>query len=147
MNKGGPRSLCGAFGVAFLMALSGCTSILETTTPATEATVECLNAAGAYFLPKKVLTVTVRGKDTTGGKLRGYGIDIVDDWSSVPDRDQRYCLDYLGSITSPDEVGIVRTDQGLLKRIYTRAGDRSVAITKLQIHTSSLPAQAGARGG
>ena len=145
MNKGHPGFLCAALGVALLTALSGCSSILDTTVLDTEATVGCLNAAGAYFLPKKVLKVTVIGKNTSGGPLRGYGMNVEDDWTSVPDRDQSYCLDYLGSITSRDEVGIVRSDQGLLRRVYTRAEDRSVAIAKTLIDTGFLLGAAGGR--
>ncbi len=53
----GPRLLCAAAGVTAFAALSACTSMLDTTSLDIEATASCINAAGAYFLPKKVLTV------------------------------------------------------------------------------------------
>lgn len=145
MRRSARRLVGAAVCAAFVALAAGCTSMLETTVMDVEAPTGCLNGAGAYFLPKKVLTVEVKGKNTNGGKLRGYGMDVTDDWLSVPDRHQSYCLDYLGSITSRDEVGIVRSPEGLLKRIYTRAEDRSVQIAKTLIDTAFLLGAAGGR--
>lgn len=119
--------------------------MLETSGLDVQATADCLNSAGAYFLPKKVLTVEVKGRNTGGGPLRGYGIEVTDDWMSVPDRGQSYCLDYVGSITSRDEVGIVRSPEGLLARVYTRAEDKTVEIAKTLIDTGFLLGAAGGR--
>lgn len=143
--KNRSKPLGAVVGVTLLTTLSSCTSMLETTIVDTAESTACLSGAGAYFLPKKVLTVEIKGKDEKGGKLRGYGIDITDDWKSIPDREQAYCLDYLGSITSRDEVGIIRTDEGLLRRVYTRAEDRSVAIAKTLIDTAFLLGAAAGR--
>ena len=143
MTRSASSLLCAALGA--LVGLGGCTSMLETTMLDTEAPTACLNGAGAYFLPKKVLTVTVQGLNAKTGKLRGYGMNVTDDWQSVADRAQSYCLDYLGSITSRDEVGIARTEQGLLQRIYTRAEDKSVQIAKMLIDTAFLLGAAGGR--
>jgi hypothetical protein len=148
------RRLCAvALSVALLAGLPGCTAMLETRVLTdADAPGACLNAAGAYFLPKKLLTVQVLGlTEQVAGQppnpLRGYGIDIQDDWKSVADREQGYCLDYLGSVTSRDEIGIARTPDGLLQRVYSRAQDKSVEIAKVLIDTAFLGGAAAGRQG
>jgi hypothetical protein len=115
------------------------THIIDAATPTS-----CLNSAGAYFLPKKLVTVTVRG---VAAVKPGYGLDVGDTLKTAPDRSEAYCLDYLGSPTSRDEIGIKRTSEGLLLRVYTRAEDKSLEIAKTLIDTGTLLAGAAGRAG
>ena len=147
MTKGISNGLTRTAGAValFFMALSGCTSILDTTALEVGPVVTCTNSAGAYFLPKKTVTVTIQGDDKSGGELRGFGINVGDLLNSIADRDQGYCLDYLGSLLSRDEVGIIRSPEGLLRRVYTRAEDKTVEIAKTLIDTGFLLAGAAGR--
>jgi hypothetical protein len=134
-----------ALAVLLLLTMvPGCTTMLESTLLEPNAPGGCLNSAGVYFLPRKLITVKVKGEDRSGGKTRGFGLDVGEDFVSIADRSESYCLDYLGLPTSRDEIGIRRTDEGLLSRIYTRAEDKSVEIAKTLIDTGFL--LAGARG-
>ena len=133
-------------GMALLAAATNCSTMLDTHVLDPAAPMTCTNAAGAYFLPKKLIRVKVSGDAKTAGK-NGLGLDVGDLPGSVPDRSVVYCLDYLASPTSRDEVGIIRTSEGLLQRVYTRAEDKSVDIAKTLIDTSFLLTGAALREG
>lgn len=127
--------------VASLLVSASCSSMLESTYIDASNPSTCLNSAGAYFLPKKLIKVVIKGDKKKGS----YGLDLDNELISVPDASEPYCLDYLASPTSRDEIGIIRTPEGLLQRVYTRAEDKSGEIVKRLIDTSFLLAGAGGR--
>jgi hypothetical protein len=133
-------------GMTLFAIVSNCSTMLDTHVLDPAAPMTCTNAAGAYFLPKKLIKVQVTGDIKTAGK-NGLGLDVGDVPISAPDRSVVYCLDYLASPTSRDEVGIIRNPEGLLQRVYTRAEDKSVDIAKTLVDTSFLLTGAALREG
>lgn len=123
------------FAVVASFALAGCMSMLDSSLPEAPGFLGCAKNSGAYYLPKKVLRVQVYKNAT-----RGFGLQVEDALTSVADRSRLYCLDYLASLTSRDEIGITRSEQGLLRRIYTRADDKTVDIVKDVIDIGLLAA-------
>jgi hypothetical protein len=94
-----------------------------------QASTGCQSNAGTYHLPRRLITVTVSGADTSG-----FGIKVDAQSATgapyVSDRNETYCLDFLLSSLSADRVGIQRNEDGLLQRIYTQADDKSAEIAQ-----------------
>lgn len=116
-------------GIVVASALGGC-QMLDSrwldTDPA-QAGTTCHSNAGTYHLPRRLITVTI----TQEGK--GYGINVEKTGLNAPyvaDRNETYCLDFLLSYLSDDRVGIQRTPDGLLQRVYTQADDKSKKIAQ-----------------
>ena len=92
----------------------------------------CQTAAGAYFLPKKLIDFTItQADDNAVFKLN------FDGTSSVADRQRAFCLDYLGSPLADDTVHVERDGQGLLKLISSVADDKSKQIAETLIESAS----------
>jgi hypothetical protein len=89
----------------------------------------CTTNAGTYSLPRRLITVTVTGTDKSGFNLK---VDATGDTTApyVADRNENYCLDFLLSPLSADRVGIQRTEDGLLRRVYTQADDKTKDIAQ-----------------
>ena len=85
----------------------------------------CETSAGAYFLPKKHLSIQVT-QDTDG---KYYKIAFGEP-KPYADRRQHYCLDYLASSVASDTVEIGRSSDGLLQKISTVADDKSLKIVE-----------------
>jgi hypothetical protein len=116
---------------------AGCSTMLDSNAADLQATIGCTKNSGAYYLPKKLVKIEIRK-----GLKRGYDFKVYDDLASVPDRRQIYCLDYLSSPTSHDEIAIARSTDGLLSRIYTRADDKSKEILTTLVDAATLAASA-----
>ena len=152
--------------VVLLVALAGCTRILDTTPI---ATVEdgglptCINSAGAYHLPRKVLSMTVSG--TPGAFVLNFNPTVTTPTTtittttttstttttttqtnpsifSVADPSVTFCLDYLASPTADDTIAIQRTPDGLLQAVSANANDRSLDIATALIDVARLSAVA-----
>jgi len=93
----------------------------------------CKSNAGAYHLPRRLITVTV----TTGVPSASYGLNVDKSGQIVADRNETYCLDFLLSYLSADRVGIQRGPDGLLQRIYTQADDKTADIAKSVIQAAA----------
>ncbi|WP_217578410.1 hypothetical protein [Mesorhizobium sp. GbtcB19] len=120
------------------MLVSACSqSMLETGSvegPAGLATASppgaCHVNAGAYFLPKRLVHVEI------GGSPANYGLKLIANTELVSDTTDTFCLDFLLSAFSNDRVGIQRSENGLLARIYTFADDRSKPIANAIIQAT-----------
>src|SRR5262245_27323007 len=107
--------------------LAGCQQMLDSSRLETEPRdigATCQSNAGTYFLPRRLITITVTNPTAAGG---GYGIQVLppENQVYVADRSEVYCLDFLLSAFSDDRVGIQRNERGLLQRVYTRAEDKT----------------------
>jgi hypothetical protein len=94
--------------------------------PAVDAT--CHSNAGTYHLPRRLITVVVRGSDQAG-----FALEVTKSGTAAPyvaDRSETYCLDFLLSGLSADRVGIQRTANGLLQRVFTQADDKTKQIAQ-----------------
>ncbi|MEM8971187.1 MAG: hypothetical protein AAGD43_03885 [Pseudomonadota bacterium] len=115
-------------GLAALIAtlLGGCmqfykTSLLKDNGP------PCSITTGGYHLPLSLLELTVVLDKSTQPAHR-YLLTINKTLKKVADRNHLYCLDYLANPFAEDHLGIDRTDDGLLRRVFTRAIDKSKDI-------------------
>jgi hypothetical protein len=119
--------------VFFLLALgtglAGCMTILDTTELYEEGA-PCKVSTGAYHLPRRLVKVTVT-YDATDTR---YDLKINPLLIAAADNRDTYCLDYLANPLAEDHVGIQRTPEGLLKRVFTHAIDKSdeIAIQLIQ---------------
>ena len=106
-----------------LMSLTACGNILDSSALYADHSQACRVSTGAYYLPKRLLTVTVTSDDN-----KSYDIALDDKYTAVPDVNFLFCLDYLSSSFAEDYVGIDRTPSGLLRRVFTKAIDKSDEI-------------------
>jgi hypothetical protein len=119
---------------AFLVA-TGCTTVFESGRVPVNG-LACRTTAGAYYLPKVLVRLSV-SKDSAGP---GFKLDTgIPEFTTVADRrHQPYCLDYLASPTAKDVIGVQVGQQGhangLLQRVTSNTEDRSkqIAINLIQ---------------
>lgn len=121
-----------ALGGIFAAALLGGCQMLDSRwldTDPSQAGLSCHTNAGTYHLPRRLISVIVTGTDKTGFAIK---VDGQTDAGApyVADRNETYCLDFLLSPLSADRVGIQRTEDGLLKRVYTQADDKTKDIAQ-----------------
>lgn len=128
-----PPTLC---IVALLFA--GCTSIVKTelragVLPGGEN--NCGKNAYSYFLPKRLLKITVNEREdllndamAVGGKRKLRTLTIDEETISAPDSRHALCLQYQPSDTSIDELGVVRDANGLLLKVSSKAEEESGAV-------------------
>ncbi len=122
----------GTIAVVLAAALAGGCQMLDSRwldTDPTAAGTTCHSNAGTYHLPRRLITITVMGTDKDGFALN---VDANGDTTApyVADRSETYCLDFLLSYLSADRVGIQRTEDGLLQRVYTQADDKTKDIAQ-----------------
>lgn len=143
MTRRPRHALC--LAATALLGLAGCSSMIDSVPVGAIApaegparTIGCTSALGSYNLPKSMLRLTLDGAP------RGYQVTTI---GTVPVADRRtFCLAYLGSITSEDQLIVKKTDNGLLERIATKADDKSAVIAQILINSVRLGA-VGGRGG
>jgi hypothetical protein len=125
--KHGRRGLVLAAALASLLA--GC-KIVDTQPIRMANGQLCQTALGAYFLPKSNIKITI-----TQGDAALPPKFTLNDPTPTADRNQIYCLDYLGSPLAEDTVNVIREDLGTLARITSIADDKSkaIALKALQI--------------
>lgn len=100
----------------------------------------CHVNAGAYYLPKRLINVTISGSSAN------YSLSLTTQ-GLVTDTSDTYCLDFLLSAFSNDRVGIQRSENGLLGRIYTYAEDKSKPIANAVIQAAGDLIAASKAGG
>lgn len=141
-----PRALLFAIPLLLFGALAaGCSqSIMMTGTmayaPEDGSKAGCKVNAGTYHLPKRLVSVRV------GGTSSSYSI-AVDGDKLVSDADETFCLDFVYSFVSEDRIGIQRTPDQLLQRIYTYANDRTKPIAEAMIRATGELVAASIAGG
>lgn len=119
-------------GLIALAALGGCQMLDSRWLDAdpVNAGTTCHTNAGTYHLPRRLIRVRVTNS-TVAPAPPVFGLNV--DVTSAPyvaDRTETYCLDFLLSYLSADRVGIQRTADGLLQRVYTQADDKSKGIAQ-----------------
>jgi len=117
--------------VAATAALSSGCAILESVPLDATNPSDCHAAAGIYFLPKKEIKVAVSQAPDSGG---AFVLDLSDN-GAVPDRGFPYCLDFLGSAASDDQIVVERTN-GLLDHVHANASDKSLEIAESVVNTA-----------
>lgn len=132
--------------IPLIMSLAGmtaCTTVFETSSLNQVEGIACRSSAGAYYLPKVLVRLSI-GPNAAG---RGYQLnDKTPTFSTVADRrHQPYCLDYLASPTSIDVVSVKRHESGLLEEVTSNVEDRSAEIAIKLIETGEFLAKAGFR--
>ena len=127
----------------FCGGLQGCTTVFETGSLNQSEGIACRSSAGAYYLPKMLVRLSVMRNDPG----RGYKLNNdTPKFETAADRHhQPYCLDYLASPTSIDVVTVKRDKRGLLEEITSNAEDRSAEIAIKLIETGEFLAKAGLR--
>jgi hypothetical protein len=123
------RFRCVNLLVAATAALSGGCAILESVPLDAANPSECRAAAGVYFLPKKEIKVAVSQAST------GAFVLALSDNGAVPDRGFPYCLDFLGSAASDDQIVVERTN-GLLDHVHANASDKSLEVAESIVNTA-----------
>ena len=121
-------------------------SIPATTGSVSTADVGCRSNAGAYRLPKRLVTVTITDGKAGGTRTR-YDLTLNAKNTMVSEKGEPFCLDFLLSALSSDRVGIKRHSNGLLDRIYTRAEDQSKPIADALIRAAGDMVAASKAGG
>jgi hypothetical protein len=110
-----------------VFVLAACGHVIETQpmdqfgSPSAPA---CVSALGNYYLPKALLNLTA----TSTPSPLAIAVTLSADVTTVAERDQAFCLDYLSSSTSKDAVGVNRTESGLLLSVNANVEDRSPTI-------------------
>ncbi len=99
----------------------------------------CRSTAGAYYLPKVLVRLSVSRNGSGPGKL--VAEDSTPQFQTVADRrHQPYCLDYLASPTAIDviavQIGKEGNPSGLLQRVNSNTEDRSQQIVTKLIQTA-----------
>jgi hypothetical protein len=125
--------------VAVFLAATGCATVFESgRLPPTDG-LACRSTAGAYYLPKVLVRLSVSRADTG----RGFKLDnSTPETQTVADRrHQPYCLDYLASPTAKDVIGVQVGQQGnapngLLQKVTSNTEDRSQQIASTLIQTA-----------
>jgi len=118
--------------------VAGC-KILDTRPIRMESGEICHTAMGAYFLPRSNIAITI------GQSAKHPEAPIkftLSDARPGADRNQIYCLDYLGSGFAEDTVNVTRDGNGLLTKITSVAADKSKEIA-LKIAQIGLIAATG----
>jgi len=129
--------------VAVALISSACSQVLETQmiwpdSPTSEP--QCHSALGYYYLPRTLLSLQVKADKTAPQQVvTAWGVE------THADRNQAFCLDYLASPTSVDNVVVQRTEEGLLTSINASVEDRTPAIITSLVQTAENLAIAGAR--
>jgi hypothetical protein len=121
------------------LILTNC-QMLSTTSLLDASGATCRSATGEYYLPKKNITVVVN-RDPTNNF---YTLKL-DQGETVADRNQAYCLDFLGSITSDDLV-VVSRKAGLLQSIRANTADQTAAIISTVIDAAAAAATGDPNG-
>lgn len=132
------RALVSALVACAAFFTAGC-SVLDTSPLYQEPGEACRVSTGAYYLPRGMLTVMV----TTKNDGNPYEIELSNT-KSVADVRHLYCLDYLRSPFADDYVGIDRTPNGLLQRVYTKSVDKTDEIAIKLINAAGLAAASSA---
>jgi hypothetical protein len=128
------RRIQAAAAVMAMSVLGGCQQILVTVPLLDDAGQTCKSAAGAYFLPKKVIAFTI----TQPAGNPAYSLNFVGT-SPVADRMRAFCLDYLGSPLAEDTVHVNR-ENGLLTLISSVADDKTKDIAEKLIEVGVIAA-------
>jgi len=132
------RWFTAASGIFAVSLLTGC-QMLDSkwldTDPGQVGTT-CHTNAGTYHLPRRLITAKVMSTD------KGAFAITVDSTTAngapyVADRNETYCLDFLLSYLSADRVGIQRTEDGLLQRVFTQADDKTKDIAQEVIQAAA----------
>jgi hypothetical protein len=130
-----PRQAILATVMAINLHVAGGCQMLQTI-PIVDASGEiCKSASGAYFLPKKQILFSIKRDDDTSP----YDFSF-DGTRSIADRQQSFCLDYLGSAFAEDTVHVSRNFDGLLTIISSVADDKSKQIVENLIEVGVIGA-------
>ncbi len=89
----------------------------------------CKTSLGHYFVPQSLIGVKVESNAYHERKIAVFGP------IPKPDIRQTYCLDYLASLTSNDQVWVDRTNEGLLESMRSDADDQTHNIARTIIRT------------
>jgi hypothetical protein len=123
--------------IVVFLATTGCTSVFETGQLNPTNGLACRSTAGAYYLPKVLVRLSVSRNGSGPGMLE----DKTPEFQTVADRrHQPYCLDYLASPTAKDviavQVGKEGNPSGLLQNVSSNTEDRSQQIVTNLIQTA-----------
>jgi hypothetical protein len=123
-----PFGYAGAF-VGILMTVVASAVVIETAPPAKSEITNCHESSAAYYLPKKLVRVTVRqpgGPEGSDLVLANTGLSL----RYAADRTHRYCLDYLMVPTSGRGIAIQQDGMGLLSLVATDTSERTPHISQ-----------------
>jgi hypothetical protein len=147
MRTGLPACIASATLSAALL-LSACGGHVVDTFPIGPGDIApCNTALGSYFLPKGLLNLTVTANYGTTPPVITVTTPTApaSAITTVADRSQAFCLDYLSSPVSQDVVTVSRDANGLLQSINSNVEDRTPAIATALIQTAENLAIASAR--
>jgi hypothetical protein len=123
---------------------AGCATPMVQTTGATVETGEgCKSNAGAYRLPKRLMRVKVT--NVSDGK--SFALEVDDTGGLVSDASETFCLDFLFSVLANDRIGLARSQNQLLQRIFTKAEDKSKPLAEAMIRAAGDLVAAQKAGG
>ncbi|WP_292075155.1 hypothetical protein [Mesorhizobium sp.] len=134
--------------LVMLLAVGGCTAVLDTQNYAPEDQARgqgCIGSASSYSLPKGIIELQV--VESEGVRQRYDVLAKSIKWVTDPAYGP-YCLDYLGSAFAEDALGIQKHDASeALTRIANRSVDKSKDITISLLEAAGDAAAAAAAGG
>jgi hypothetical protein len=120
--------------IAVALITAACTRVLETRmiwpdSPSSEP--QCHSALGYYYLPRTLLSLQASSS-------KADGTQSVDMFATEvhADRNQAFCLDYLASAASIDNVTVLRNEEGLLRSVSASVEDRTPAIVTALVQTA-----------
>jgi hypothetical protein len=131
-----------------LYVVAGCSPILETLPyDQTLGINEQQCRAGAYFLPRRLLSFQLAAPDDKNGGRNDLTFDpnAKDGLIAVADPRLPLCIDYLSAPTADDVVTIGRTPDGLLTKISANAQDKSLEIASAVIDAVRISVVGAAR--
>lgn len=114
--------------ICMSLILTSCTSVVDSDIHAyTEDGRSCdRDSLGAYHLPRRLVSLTITEHKISGRKVASLKLD--EKLKVAADTSETYCLNFLGSLTAKDDVGVQYDRYGLLARVYTKAEDKSREI-------------------
>jgi hypothetical protein len=130
--------------VLFAAFAAGCATPMVQSTGAAAGTGEgCKSNAGAYRLPKRLMSVKV----TSASDNKSFALTVNDEDVLVSDSSESFCLDFLFSVLANDRIGLQRSPNQLLQRIFTRAEDKSKPLAEAMIRAAGDLVAAQKAGG
>lgn len=136
MTKTWQRTILAVVTAVALPVVGACQMSMLETIPIQEANGEtCRSAAGAYFLPKKQILLSIK----QDGENSPYEL-VLSGTKPIADRQRIFCLDYLGSALADDTVHVNRDIHGLLQLVSSVADDKSKQIAETLIEVGVIAA-------
>jgi hypothetical protein len=132
----------GALGCAALAA-AGCAMMQSSSLEIGPGLPACSSNAGSYFLPKTMFRLGVDQRTTGSGDTKRSNFELAYLVAfRRSDGTKPYCLDYLASVTSKDEINVVKYSPRLVVQPANATEAQMLAAAKQRLIALGMPSDA-----